>query len=216
MLSTSPKPHTLRVMAQAEVPPSVLFAELEMDLWLYRARTIAMVRRYAQASIEVGRLPSLLGREFFRTRVTSYSSGSFEDIVIFVTDMERTLEQLTAIEKKLLAMYLIEEYTMSEMSRLLSCCERTVERLLHDAVDQLSQMLLARRLLQRLPEPPREVSEGVELGRSDLDLEEDGQFLDLQKSCQEGKCGQNDLSYSNENENKSRKRVGLPPSNLIS
>ena len=32
----------------------------------YRGRAVAMLRRYMQYSIETGRLPSLLGREFFR------------------------------------------------------------------------------------------------------------------------------------------------------
>jgi hypothetical protein len=35
------------------------------DLWLYRDRTVALLRRYMRISIEVGRMPSLLGREFF-------------------------------------------------------------------------------------------------------------------------------------------------------
>jgi hypothetical protein len=44
----------------------------DSDLWLYRDRTVGLLRRYMRLSVEVGRLPSLLGREFFRTRVTSY------------------------------------------------------------------------------------------------------------------------------------------------
>jgi hypothetical protein len=58
------------LMGQAELPPSVVFGETEMELWPYRRRTVALLRRYSRASIEVGRLPSLLGREFFRSRVT--------------------------------------------------------------------------------------------------------------------------------------------------
>src|SRR5208282_4335395 len=82
---------------QAE-PPSVVFGETEMDLWPYRRRTVALLRRYARASVEVGRLPSLLGWEFFRTRVTSYTMRNFEDVVIFVTDMERAIDKLSAME----------------------------------------------------------------------------------------------------------------------
>jgi hypothetical protein len=66
-------PQVWSLMGQAELPPSVMFGETEMDLWPYRRRTVALLRRYARASVEVGRLPSLLGREFFRTRVTSYT-----------------------------------------------------------------------------------------------------------------------------------------------
>src|SRR5277367_2294179 len=81
------------LMAQVYLPPSVLFGETEIDLWSYRSRTMALLRRYARASVEVGRLPSLLGREFFRSRVTSYSMRNFEDTMVFVTDMEHTLEK---------------------------------------------------------------------------------------------------------------------------
>jgi hypothetical protein len=138
-------------MGQAEQPPSVLFGETEMELWPYRRRTVALLRRYARASVEVGRLPSLLGREFFRSRVTSYTMRNFEDVVIFVADMEQAIEKLNALEKKLLAMNVLEEYTIPEVARLLGCTQRTVERFLQDALDQLSRILLAGGLMEKLP-----------------------------------------------------------------
>jgi hypothetical protein len=149
---------TCNIMGQADLAPSVLFGETEVDLRPYRPRTIALLRRYARASVEVGRLPSLLGREFFRSRVTSYTMRSFEDTMVFVTDMERTLEKLDAFDKKLVATYVLEEFTISEVSRTLGCCERTAERFLHDAIDQLSKYLLTRGLLERLPEVTSEGS----------------------------------------------------------
>src|SRR6516165_10165417 len=42
------------------------------NLWLYRNRTLAMLYRFFRLSMEVGRLPSILGQEFFRNQVTSY------------------------------------------------------------------------------------------------------------------------------------------------
>src|SRR5207245_2027953 len=66
----------------------------DRDLWPYRERTIPLLKRYLRISIEVGRLPSLLGRELFRSKVTSYRMSSFEDAVIFVHDVERALAQL--------------------------------------------------------------------------------------------------------------------------
>jgi DNA-directed RNA polymerase specialized sigma24 family protein len=45
----------------------------------------------------------------------------------------------------------LEEYTSSEISRLLSCSERTADRLFHDSVDQLSRLLLTRKLLEKMP-----------------------------------------------------------------
>ena len=41
---------------------------------------------------------------FDGSRVTSYTMRNFEDVVIFVADMEREIERLNALEKKLLAM----------------------------------------------------------------------------------------------------------------
>lgn len=146
------------IMGQAELPPSVVFGETELDLWPYRPRTVALLRRYARASMEVGRLPSLLGREFFRSRVTARRVKSFEDTVVFVADIDRTLEELGALEKKLLTMHVLEEYTISEICRLLSCCERTGERRLHDAIDQLSRALISRGLMERLPQAEGQIS----------------------------------------------------------
>jgi hypothetical protein len=104
------------LMGQVEPPPAVVFDETEKELWLYRRRTVALLRRYARASVEVGRLPSLLGREFFRTRVTSYTMRNFEKVVIFVADMERAIERLNGLEKKLLAMNILEDTTVREMT----------------------------------------------------------------------------------------------------
>lgn len=139
------------LMGQEQPPPFVLFGETRIDLWPYRRRTIALLRRYARASVEVGRLPSLLGREFFRTRVTSYRMGSFEDIVIFVIDMEQAIEKLDSIDKKLLAMYVLEEYTIPEVARLMGGSQRTVERSLQAALDELSRGLLRNGLMDELP-----------------------------------------------------------------
>jgi DNA-directed RNA polymerase specialized sigma24 family protein len=172
-------------------------AKTEVDLWPYRRRTAALLRRYARASIEVGRLPSLLGREFFRTRVTSYTLRNFEDVVIFVTDMEHAIERLNTLDKKLLAMNILEEYTIPEVARLLGCTQRTIERFLQDALDQLSRILLAGGLMETLPTAERE----QEIWR---------------ESCQEGKNYNFAVSDSNEGKNKCRKVGGTPPSHLIS
>src|SRR5271166_930280 len=138
------------LMGQAELPPSVVFAETEMELWPYRRRTVALLRRYARASVEVGRLPSLLGREFFRSHVSSYTMRNFEDVVIFVTDMEYAIEKLDALGKKLLALNVLEDYTLDEVARLLGCNRKMVQRLVADALDDLSLILLGSGLINRL------------------------------------------------------------------
>src|SRR5271156_1422923 len=121
---------TMNLMGQAELPSSVLHGEAEIELSPYRRRTVALLRRYARASVELGRLPSLLGREFFRTRVTSYTMRNFEDVVIFVTDMEKAIDRLGTLEKRLLAMNILEEYAVDEVARLLAYNPKTIRRLL--------------------------------------------------------------------------------------
>ena len=131
-----------RFMGQGEVSPRP-FGGTESELSLYRGETAALLRRYVRASVEVGRLPSVLGREFFRSKGSSNTNRNFEDVVIFVTDMERAIDKLTALDKKLLFMNVLEEYYIPDMARLLSCNERTVRRGLQNALDNLSELLLA-------------------------------------------------------------------------
>ena len=121
------------------------------DLWLYRDRTLGLLRRYNRISVEVGRLPSLLGREFFRTRVTSYRAGTFEDAVIFVHDVARGLDRLDAFDHKLIAKIVLQDYTHHETARLLGCWRRTVGRRFPEALDRLTDIFLEAGLLVRLP-----------------------------------------------------------------
>ena len=142
-----PTTSTWTLMAQAKVLP-VAFDPAEVDLWLYRARTTALLRRYARASVEVGKLPSMLGGEIFRARLTSYAMKSFEDVVIFVADMERALDQLSQFDRRLLTMNVVEGYAVPEVSRLLRSPQRTVERQLTAALDELSLILVRGGILE--------------------------------------------------------------------
>ena len=139
-------------------------AESDPDLWLYRDRTVGLLRRYMRLSIEVGRLPSLLGREFFRSRVTSYGASTFEDSVIFVHDVERSLEELNEFEKKLIAKIVLQQYSKEEAGRLLGCGYRTVERLFPAALDRISEILLRREILTGLPKTKGEGAKKLSRG----------------------------------------------------
>jgi hypothetical protein len=121
------------------------------DLWLYRERTLGMLRRYQRMSVEVGRLPSLLGRELFRSRVTSYRAGTFEDSVIFVHDVANGLAQLGGFERKLIGKIALQDYTQNETARQLGCWRRTVGRRFPEALDRLTEIFLEAGLLIRLP-----------------------------------------------------------------
>lgn len=121
------------------------------DLWLYRDRTAGLLWRYLRLSVEIGRLPSLLGREFFRTKVSPYSAQTFEDSVIFVHDVEACLDALDAADKIVIVMLGLEQYTQEEAARSLHCTQRTIARHYADALDHLSEIFLKREILHGLP-----------------------------------------------------------------
>jgi len=152
---------------QPTMLPDAQAPAADPDLWLYRKRTIGLLRRYMRLSIEVGRLPSLLGREFFRTRVTSYRAGTFEDTAIFVHDVERSLEKLSEFDKRLIAKIVLQEYPQEEAARLIGCGHRHVARCYVEALDRVSEIFLKRRLLLRLPSVKPEAKKSCQGGKGD-------------------------------------------------
>ena len=117
------------------------------ELSAYHDRTIALLRRYFRMSLEIGRMPSVLGREVFRARVTSYRVRTFEDAVIFVHDVEKCLEQLEPFSRQLIARVILQDYSYEEAAALVGCGERSVYRLLPLALDRLSEIFLCTKML---------------------------------------------------------------------
>jgi hypothetical protein len=109
-----------------------------------------MLRRYMRYSIETRRLPSLLGREFFRAKVTSYTVVTFEDRVIFVHDMERCLDRPDEFSRQLIARHILQEHDRWATAKLLHCNEKTVRRCTPVVLDVLSDILLEVGLMERL------------------------------------------------------------------
>ncbi len=122
--------------------------EREQERRIYRRRTVAMLRRYMRYAIETGRLPSVLGREFFRAKVTSYTVVTFEDRVIFVHDMEMCLARLDEFSRRVLSRVVLQEYEQEEAAHLLGCTRMTVHRKLVEALDRLKDILLEVGLLE--------------------------------------------------------------------
>jgi hypothetical protein len=120
----------------------------EADLPFYRERTLALLRQYFCMAIETGRVPSLLGREFFRGRVTSCRLRTLEDAVIFVHDMEQCLERLDPVSQKLIANISLQGHTEEEAARRLRWTRRHVVRSYPEAIDHLSAILLRVKLLR--------------------------------------------------------------------
>jgi hypothetical protein len=127
------------------------------DLWLYRDRTLAILHRFFWMSMETGRLPSILGQEFFRSHVTSYNLSSFEDVVIFVHDVERCIDRLDQFSKDLIGRIALQGFTQEEAARLVGCSRRTVVRRYPEALDRLSEIFLRVGVLLPFPKVPEHV-----------------------------------------------------------
>jgi len=154
--------------------PSGEEEDRERERRTYRGRTVAMLRRYMRYSIETGRLPSLLGREFFRAKVTSYTVVTFEDRVIFVHDMEKCLARLDEFSRQLIARHILQEHDRWATARLLHCNEKTVRRYTPLVLDLLSEILIEVGLMVRLDSIPRNSCQEGESGAIDASACEDG------------------------------------------
>jgi hypothetical protein len=111
------------------------------DVSVYRAITVGMLRRYFNMSVELGRLPSIIGREVFRSRVRC-RPVSFENFVIYVLDVDRCLQRLRRRDQQLITRVVLQEYTQEEAARLLGWPVITVERRLPEVLDSLSETFL--------------------------------------------------------------------------
>lgn len=122
------------------------------DAWLYRKKTTALLRRYMRWSLEAGRLPSLLGRELFRSRISAYTATTFEDRVIFLHDIEGCLDRLQDFDRQIIARVVLQEYDHDAAARILQCDRKTIERRLPELIDELTETFLRAELLEKLPE----------------------------------------------------------------
>ncbi len=153
------KLHAAADTGAAPPPPPSQQLPPACDGWaLYRDRTIAMIRKYFRMSLDLGRVPSLLGGELFRARVTVYRARTFEDVVIFVHDMEQCLRRLDPLSRILIAKLILEEYDSDEVAAQLRTTRRQVCRRLEIALDRTSEILVVAGIMQALHQdglPPK-------------------------------------------------------------
>src|SRR5450755_3366248 len=77
----------------------------------FRGQTLAIVRHFFEISCQVGRLPSILGREFFRAKVSHHGIPSFEEQAVFVHDVERALARLNPQSLEVISMVGLYQYS---------------------------------------------------------------------------------------------------------
>jgi hypothetical protein len=133
--------------------PVMVFAPVEQpepEVAFYRKYTEAILRRYVRMSMEAGKVPSLLGQEMFRGKVTNYRVGNFDDVVIFLHDVDRCLEKLDTEQQQLISRMSLQQYTVGETAELLGLKPRTVIRRYGHALDRLTRVFLTARMLEPL------------------------------------------------------------------
>ena len=145
-----------KVAAPQKIPPKPISPRVErvereplppICLAFYRKHTESMLRRYLYASMQVGRAPSILGNSIGRGWASSRPIRTFEDAVIFVLDMERCLERLSSLDRQILSRVVLQEYTQAEAATLLGMSPRAMSYKFPQALDRLTEKLLAAGLL---------------------------------------------------------------------
>jgi hypothetical protein len=127
-----------------------LYTPLRPELAFYRKYTEAMLRRFFSMSMEAGRVPSLLGKEMFQARVTHYVVHSFEDVVIFVHDVEKCIAKLDREQQMLIRRIGVQQYSQADVAGMQGQTIRTVIRRYNEALDHLTRIFIQAKLLEPL------------------------------------------------------------------
>jgi len=147
-------PRSLRLVS-AEAQPQPASPAPRPELAFYRKYTEAMLQRYLKLSLEAGRVPSLMGRELFRGDVSHCTVQGFDDVVIFVHDVGNCIGRLSPGLQHLVRRIALQGYSQGETAAMLGISLRTVTRRYADALDQLTSMLIAGKLLELQAEARR-------------------------------------------------------------
>lgn len=152
--------HTAQAVTEAQCPAAR--ARAIQGYAFYRRHTVALLRRYLRTSMEIGRMPSLLSNVVFRGHVSSYRLKTFEDLMIFVLDVEKCLRQLDRISQEVIAHMVLEDYSAFETALIVRESPRSVTRIYGEALDRLTRQFLDFGLLDpQQPEAQRRSMEAA-------------------------------------------------------
>ena len=145
---TSSRPSSGRMAEGRAKNPKREFVCTRADALFFRAQTLAIVRHFFEISCQIGRLPSILGREFFRAKVSHHRVPSFEEQVVFVHDIECALARLSPRDAEIISLVGLYQYSLEEVTRLLRRSRSTVSARFVEALDTFSEILLTTGLLR--------------------------------------------------------------------
>ncbi len=117
------------------------------EMLCFRSQTLAILRHFFELSSQVGRLPSLLCREFFRAKVSHHAIPSFEEQIVFVRDVEMCVARLSDEAAELIQLIGLYDFSRDEIAAMLHRSRSWVNQRVAEAVDSLSEIFLRARIL---------------------------------------------------------------------
>jgi DNA-directed RNA polymerase specialized sigma24 family protein len=93
--------------------------------------------------------------------------SSFEDVVIFVHDVERSIAKLNRLSQQWIARVVFQGYGHDETAQLLGCCRKTVVRRLPDAIDKIERNFPGSGILKPLATPAKIENEACQEDKID-------------------------------------------------
>lgn len=132
------------LLLEAAEPSPVVLEEIDPrpETLCFRGQTLAIVRHYFELSCQVGRLPSLLGREFFRARVSHHSIPSFEDQAVFNRDVELCLARLSDDHAEIITLVGLYDFSVDEVAEMLHRSTFGIRTWFCAALDALAEIFL--------------------------------------------------------------------------
>jgi hypothetical protein len=118
------------------------------EMLCFRGQNLALVRHFFELSSQVGRVSSLLGREFFRSRVSHHAIPSFEEQAVFVRDVELCFLRLKDDQAEIVTLVGLYDFSYDEVSQMLSCSRSMVHMWFCEALDTLSEIFMRAGLLR--------------------------------------------------------------------
>jgi hypothetical protein len=112
------------------------------DAMFFRSQTLAIVRHFYEIASQIGRLPSILGREFFRAKISHHAIPSFEEQVVFIHDVEHALARLGEQDAGVIALVGLFHCTLNDAADMLGRSRRTVVQRYADSIDRLAEIFL--------------------------------------------------------------------------
>lgn len=132
----------LMTAEEPATPPPAEEPDPRPEIICWRGQTLALVRHYFELSSQYGRLPSLMGREFFRARVSHHAVPSFEEQAVFVRDVELCISRLKAEHQEIVTVMGLYHFTHDEVAQMLHTSKTAIHEWFADALDALAERFL--------------------------------------------------------------------------